>query len=398
MRDAFAAPQTPLRLLMLSHYFAEHRGGVEIVAGALVRALAARGIELCWAATGDGALSANAFVRRIPLSAWNGAERAIGIPYPILFPSAWRQIFAAAARSDAIIVHDSLYLTSVIGFFAARMYGKPIIVIQHIGHVPYRNPILRGLMSVANRIVAGPILAHADQTVFISELTRRHFEKLRWRRPPLLLFNGVDTDIFTPAANATEASRARESFGLPATAPIALFVGRFVEKKGLPLLERVAKANPDITFVCAGWGPLDPSGWGLPNVRVFSSLAGESLGPLYRACDALILPSVGEGFPLVVQEALASGLLIVCGAETAQADIEAAPFLCGVAFETSDPQSAAEALSVALRRALSTPKDAAARAAFAQAHYNRERVAERYAELARVLIARSSKKEPVTSE
>jgi len=41
---------------------------------------------------------------------------------------------------------------------------------------------------------------------------------------------------------------------------------------------------------------------------------------LYQACDALILPSVGEGFPLVIQEALACGLAVICASETVAAD------------------------------------------------------------------------------
>lgn len=387
-----------LRLLMLSHYFAEHRGGIEIVAGALADGLAQRDIDVVWAATGEGGPTKQAGARRLALAAWNGVERSLGIPYPVLFPSAWLKIFAAAAHADVVVAHDALYLTSVVGFLAARWRGRPFLAIQHIGIVPYRNPLLSALMTAANQLIARPILSRADQTVFISELTLRHFEKLCWRRPPLLIFNGVDTDMFRPPANPAEASSARERFALPAAGPIALFVGRFVEKKGLPLLQRVASANPDIAFVCAGWGPLDPSAWRIPNVRVFTSLEGESLAALYRACDALILPSVGEGFPLVIQEALASGLPVVCGAETAQADIEAAPFLAGVAFEPSNPQSTAEAFSAALRRALATPKDATARASFARARYDRGRVAERYAELARTLAARSRKKEAVTGD
>ncbi|HEY8163406.1 MAG: glycosyltransferase family 4 protein [Methylocystis sp.] len=388
MTDAGAHSRPPLRLLMLSHYFAEHRGGVEIVADTLAKSLAEQNINVVWAATGGDGPSKGSEAQRLALSAWNGAERAIGIPYPILSLSAWRRIFMAAARADVVVAHDALYLTSVAGFLAARWLGKPFLVIQHIGIVPYRNPLLRALMTAANRFVAEPILAWADRVVFISELTLRHFEKLPWPRPPLLIFNGVNPNIFSPPVDEAETLRARESFDLPKAGPIALFVGRFVEKKGLPLLERVARANPGIVFACAGWGSLDPIGWRLPNVRVFSGLEGERLAGLYRASDALILPSVGEGFPLVIQEALACGLPVVCSAETARADAEAAPFLSGVDFETGDPESAAAAFSNALRRALAAPRDAAARGAFVRARYDWALVAERYAEVMRELAKR----------
>ena len=40
-----------MRVLLVSHYYAEHRGGVEIVAGELAKRFAARGVDLLWAAS-----------------------------------------------------------------------------------------------------------------------------------------------------------------------------------------------------------------------------------------------------------------------------------------------------------------------------------------------------------
>src|SRR5207302_10891712 len=43
-----AEPHRPPRLLMLSHYFEQRRGGIEIVAAALARGLTAQGFGIVW--------------------------------------------------------------------------------------------------------------------------------------------------------------------------------------------------------------------------------------------------------------------------------------------------------------------------------------------------------------
>jgi glycosyltransferase involved in cell wall biosynthesis len=97
-----------------------------------------------------------------------------------------------------------------------------------------------------------------------------------------------------------------------------------------------------------GSGPLDPSLWALPNVHVLGRKSRAELSELYRAADALILPSVGEGFPLVVQEAMASGLPVFCGLDSAAADPNARNMLHGIEVVPGDPAGTAKRFAQAL--------------------------------------------------
>lgn len=376
-----------MKMLMATHYFDSHRGGIEIVAARLAGELHRRGVDVTWLATNatppPGAGSGCGNYRPIP--AWNIAERRLGIPLPLPGPAGASTIWHEVKASDVVLLHDSLYPTNILAMLAARWHGKPVVIVQHIASVPYGNPVLRGLMRAANALITRPMLAAAAQVVFISETTARHFATVGFRAPPKMICNGVDTCIFHPPAIGFDKAGVRKSLGLPASQPVALFVGRFVEKKGLHIIERLARRRPDLTFALAGWGPIDPAAWRLPNVHVLSGLNGASLVPLYQASDLLILPSTGEGLPLVLQEALACGLPVICGKETAAADPAARDLVDGVEIEAVDHDKTAAAFAERIERLLAgngpTPPDANVRFGYVKGRYSWRQAASAYLDI-----------------
>lgn len=334
------------RILTVSHFYEAHGGGIERVAGTLNRTMQAQGCAVSWAAADEGTLPDNATATAVALRCINPIEAATGLPMPIPLPRALARLDAAVRDCDAVIVHDALYLTSIAALLLAKYRRRPTVLIQHIAAVPFSNPVLRALMTLANRLVAAPMIRSADEVVFISDTVRGAFAGLARARVPHLVFNGVDAEVFRPATPAARRAT-RHELGLGA-GPMLLFVGRFVEKKGLEILRHVAAARPATRFVLAGRGPIDPAAWKLPNVTVVGDRSGASLAALYAAADAFVLPSVGEGYPLVVQEALACGLPVVCGEETSRADPAATRWLSGVALDLADPAGSARRVLAAI--------------------------------------------------
>jgi glycosyltransferase involved in cell wall biosynthesis len=376
-----------LRALMLSPYYPAHGGGVEAVAARLATGLALRGIDIDWMATDadQGPASAPGLEIR-PLRAWNGVERRTGVPCPLASPAALWAVRSAVRSHDLVIVHDALYLTHLWAIMTARRAGVPLLLIQHLGDVPYENPLLRAVVHVANASATRWALDCAARVVFISSTVQTWFVA---RHPRIagkceLVSNGVDTRVFSRATSDIDVG-ARRSLGC-AAGPLLLFVGRFVARKGIALLVQLAQRMPEATFVFIGAGPLDPCARASSNVRVLERTGAAELAAWYRSADLLLLPSVGEGFPLVVQEALACGLPVVVGADTAAASPPWPRAVLGLPVTGSASDVSAWQRAVTMRLA-SLPDERERRdiAARATALWSWERTLDRYAEIAREL-------------
>jgi glycosyltransferase involved in cell wall biosynthesis len=308
-----------VRLLLVTHYYPTHSGGVEIAARRLAEQLVREDdARIEWMASDCDPAPADlpGAVRCIPARSWNGIEGAAGIAYPLWSAGAVGQLWAAVGRCDVVHLHESLYVGNLLAYLFARRRKKPVLVTQHVGAIPY-GLVARGLLSLMNRTLARAVLGGADKVIFVSPAARRYFEQFcSFREIAEVVANGVDPELFG-FADAARARELRRAAGRAPDRPLFLFVGRFVPRKGIGLLLSLAKRLPQADWIFAGNGPLRPEDGAPANVSILRGRSGKDIAALYQMADLLVLPSTGEGFPLVVQEAMACGTPALVSPETA---------------------------------------------------------------------------------
>jgi glycosyltransferase involved in cell wall biosynthesis len=329
-----------LRILTVTHFFESHGGGIERVAGHLNRQFVRLGETAVWAASDCDPPPVDG-IETVPLACANPIEKVTGLPMPIPGIKAMRAMSREVRRSDVIVVHDALYVTSIAALALAKKHKKPVVLIQHIAAIAFSSAILRWIMRLANIVVTQPMLHAANIRVFISNTVREELLGVDSRLSSALLFNGVDKEIFRPSNTEVGPPDCVSKIAIPANSRRILFVGRYVEKKGLSVLRALAAQCPNHSFFLVGSGPIQPSSWGLTNVHDVGPRGSQEVADFYRWADLLLLPSVGEGYPLVIQEAMASGLPVICGEPSNRADPDAGAWLRGVRIELSDPEGSA---------------------------------------------------------
>lgn len=373
--------RTHLRILTVSHFFESHGGGIERVAGQLCRQFESMGNDVAWAAS-DSDPAPNEGFETVALACVNPTEKVTGLPMPLPRPRAIAELRRQVRRSDAVVVHDALYVTSIVAVLLAKSCGKRVVLIQHIAGIPFASRSLSLLVSFANLAITRPMLWAADALVFVSDTVRRDLLGTPARHPFKLLFNGVDGRIFHPAENPVSVPDALSGVPDPSGSRRILFVGRYVEKKGMAVVRALAASRPELMFFLVGSGPIRPSEWAVANVHDLGAQDPRALADLYRWADLLLLPSVGEGFPLVVQEAMACGLPVICGEPTDRADPAAAAWLRGVAIDLADPDGSARRCAAAIDGLAPSPEELSVMARYALERYRWEAMAQGVLDLA----------------
>ncbi len=269
-----------------------------------------------------------------------------GYPDPTAQDLARSASLFASLPPEAVLLVDGLALGAMPADLIAK-FGRPIIALVHhpLGYEP-GLPEERARKLIALERQA---LSFAKRVVVTSAFTKRllidHF--------------AVPEAVITIAEPGTEPAQRAQGTGQPLQ---LLSIGAVTPRKGFPVLVEALAPLAGLDWQLTIAGPLDRDPAAVAELQsaiaqhgfeeriaLPGTLDREQIAGAYATADVFVLPSLFEGFGMVLTEAMARGLPIVC--TTGGAAAETVPDAAAIKV----PPGNAGALSEAIRQVIVDP-------------------------------------------
>ena len=311
-------------------------GGMNVYVAQTATRIAARGIEveIFTRATSSQSeprveMAPGVLVRHVVAGPFEGLDKEELPGQLCSFASGVMRAEATQEPGHYDLLHSHYWLSGQVAYLAKDRWGVPLV---HSAHTlaKVKNAALAESDEPEPRgrvIGEEQVVAEADRLVANTEAEVRELVELYGADPDRVdvVPPGVDTDVFSPGSSAA----ARAALGLDPDELVVAFAGRIQPLKAPDVLLRAAQLlraqNPGRRFRvlivggASGTGRIAPHGLadlaaelGLTDtVDFLAPLPPAGLCQVFRAADAVAVPSYNESFGLVALEAQASGTPVV---------------------------------------------------------------------------------------
>ena len=228
-------------------------------------------------------------------------------------PATFTALLKVLRDKKADLVHLHGYGATTFGRLCAWRMGIPAVLHEHANHTD--TPWFQ---KVADHVLA----PHTDLAIAVSRSTGEFTTRARLvpAERTKVVYLGAPLDEFARARSRDEIAAARQALGIaPGTVAVGTITRLMPSKGNQHLIEAAPKVlarHPNVRFFIVGEGELQPEleaqarALGLGDKLVFSGFTRD-VGAALSALDLMVFPSLWEGTPLTVFEALAMGKAIV---------------------------------------------------------------------------------------
>lgn len=226
------------------------------------------------------------------------------------------------------IVHTHTWYVSMAGFLAKKLYGVPFVLTTH-SLEPLRAWKAEQLGSgyAMSSWMEQTAIHDADAVIAVSKGTKADILKAYPAVDPArvhVIYNGIDLEQY----QQTQDGEALRKYGVDASRPYILFVGRITRQKGVThLVDAIPSLPPGTQVVLCAGAPDTPEIAAEMRAKVEQARAAggdivwiekmvtkEEAIELYSHCQVFCCPSVYEPFGIINLEAMACRAPVVASA------------------------------------------------------------------------------------
>ncbi len=322
-------------LRVVAHLYPSSVGGVELHAHEMSKKMAQLGHDVTIFTTAIGTDLKNEYANGYNIRRFKPLVKLLGNS---ITPAMFFEILVKKNDFDIIHAHSHLNFSTNLCALSRKMSSSPLVITNH-GLKSQTAPAW--LQNIYLKTVAKWTFGAADKIICYTETEKQELIDLGIKLNKIVVIhNGIDTDIFVPG------KKGLQNFEL-------LWIGRFIHGKGVDYLVDAFKLlisrHPGLKLLMVGRGPdrerikakihvlkLDNC------ITIKDFVPNYEIVTLYQSCNIFILPSLEEGVPRTILEAMSCGIPVVCSNLPQLVDIVKDG---GFLVPTKDPQTLAERIS-----------------------------------------------------
>lgn len=258
-----------------------------------------------------------------------------------------RKIYSILKKNSFDIVHTHGYFADIVGIPAAKMLGIPVISTCH-GYISKSKSVV--IYNIIDRIA----LKFSNRIIAVSEGIKENLLKNGIRENRIeVIVNAVPVSA-DPSAFRRDRENRRARYGIIETDFVAGYIGRLSQEKGIKyLLEAAGSLDGSgipLKVLIIGDGPQRKEledivmAKGIEGMVIFAGFQSD-IESWLPALDVFILPSLTEGTPMALLEAMSFGIPAIASRVGGVPDV-VADGENGILFEAGNSRELIQALKI----------------------------------------------------
>ncbi|MCS5696345.1 glycosyltransferase family 4 protein [Desulfofundulus thermocisternus] len=227
-----------------------------------------------------------------------------------------RQLVDILTAEKVTILHAHSSKAGLVARIAARIARTPVVFMTVHNSIFYEfwPSWKKTIYALGEKFLA----RYTHRILTVSEALREEL-LIKEKLPPeqvITIHNGIDPALYSDEVDRLEVLR---SLSLPPSGPLVGTIARLAPQKGLANFIQAAAilcSKHQVNFMIVGDGPLrkaleQQANFLKLNGRLFFTGERKDIPRILAAMDVFVLPSITEGLPLTVLEAMAAGKPVV---------------------------------------------------------------------------------------